>query len=164
VIRWAIASDAADLADVHISTWRSAYRDIVPAEFLAALEPDRRTDWWHRHLDEGARVHVVDEGGILGFCEPTLSDDPDWGEILTIYVHPDHWGRGLGRRLLTAGEQTLRQEGLNRALLWVFEANRAARSFYEKMGWRQGKPIHLLDLGGRQLTEVRYERDLRGDR
>lgn len=38
MIRYAEASDAAGLADVHISSWRSAYRGIFPDSFLDGLD------------------------------------------------------------------------------------------------------------------------------
>jgi CTP:molybdopterin cytidylyltransferase MocA len=62
--------------------------------------------------------------------------------------------------LLDAGAATLRDEGFDRGLLWVLEANTRARRFYERQGWRVGKPIRVEDIGGNQVTEVRYEIDL----
>ena len=158
-IRWAVPGDAPDLADVHVTSWQAAYTGIVPADFLAGLDRERRTDWWRGVIEDGARVHVVGRRA-LGFCHPTPSSNEGWGEILSIYVHPGHWGQGLGSRLLTAGESTLSDAGFHKAMLWVLEENLPARRFYESQGWRLGKSIQLLDLGGRQVTEVRYEKDL----
>ena len=160
MLRLAAPTDAADLADVHVTTWQTAYSEILPDDFLASLDRPRREEWWRSRLEAGAIVHVVDEGRVLGFCQPVPAEDPGWGEILTIYVLPDHWGRGLGRQLLGAAEATLAGDGFERALLWVFAANQSARGFYERMGWRRGRPIQLLELGGLQVTEVRYEKDL----
>ncbi len=73
---------------------------------------------------------------------------------------PDHWGQGMGRALLNAGEARLAADGFERALLWVLEGNEAARAFYERQGWVKGKPIRLETIGGTEITEVRYEKAL----
>ena len=162
--RWAVVADAPDLAEVHITSWRHAYRGILPDQFLDAMDRDRRARWWERILAEGAKVHVVGDDRVVGFCHAGASDDDGWGEVFSLYVHPDHWGEGQGRELLEAGESTLRRLGYERSLLWVLRANRRARGFYERHGWSLGKPIRVEDIGGVQVTEVRYEVDLSAKR
>lgn len=163
LVRWAIADDASGLAEVHVVAWQSAYRGILPGEFLAGLDRDARTRWWHSFIEGGGRVHVADADGVVGFCLADTSADEGWGEILAIYVHPDHWGQGHGRELIRAGMSTLAAKGHERALLWVLEANERGRRFYERQGWTVGKPIRVEEIGGVQVTELRYERDLTGD-
>lgn len=158
MLRCAREDDAEDLAEVHIATWRAGYADVFPAAFLESLDHDRRATWWRRLLHGGARVHVAVVGErVVGFCHPGPADDKGWGEIFAIYVHPDHWGRGHGRALLLAGEETLRSTGFDRALLWVLEQNQRGRRFYERQGWVVGKPFRLEEIGGVQVEEVRYE-------
>lgn len=161
MVRWATVDDAEALADVHVSSWQSAYAGIFPKEFLDGLDRTQRVGWWRRFLNDGARVHVSESGGVVGFCHADDSDEEGWGEIFSIYVHPDHWGEGHGRDLLLAGESTLIAKGHERALLWVLEANERGRKFYERQGWIVGKPIRVEEIGGVQVTEVRYEKDLR---
>jgi GNAT superfamily N-acetyltransferase len=161
--RWAIVDDAPALAEVHVATWRRAYKGIFSDEFLDSLDRERRERWWHRFIADGARVHVVGDDRVVGFCHAGVSDEAGWGEVFAIYVHPSHWGLGLGRELLHAGQETIAESGLHRALLWVLEANRRGRAFYERQGWEVGKPFRVEEIGGVQVTEVRYEIDLRGD-
>ena len=160
MVRWATADDAAELADVHVSTWQKAYEGIFPERFLDGLDRSARTLWWRRFIDEGGRVHVTETDHVVGFCHADGSADEGWGEIFSIYVHPDHWGEGHGRGLLAAGETTLRSYGHDRALLWVLEANERARRVYERHGWAVGKPIRVEEIGGVQVTELRYEKSL----
>jgi len=161
VIRWAVPGDAAELAVVHVTTWQAAYSGILDEEFLLGLDTAAREAWWRRFIEEGARVHVVGEEHVLGFCHAAASSDEGWGEVFSIYVLPERWGSGLGHLLLTAGEATIRSQGFDRALLWVLERNERARRFYERYGWVQGRPIRVEEIGGVQVTEVRYEKDLR---
>jgi GNAT superfamily N-acetyltransferase len=160
VLRWAVPDDADELADIHVATWQRAYEGIFPTRFLSGLDREARSRWWQSFIERGGRVHVVEEGRVVGFCHPGPSDDERWGEIFSIYVHPEHWGRGHGYRLLQAGEATLAGLGHQRALLWVLEANRRGRDFYERQGWSQGRPIRVEEIGGVQVTELRYEKDL----
>lgn len=161
MVRWATAADAEELADVHVSSWQKAYSGIFPEEFLDGLDRAQRTRWWRRFIDDGARVHVSESDRVVGFCHAADSGDEGWGEIFSIYVHPDHWGEGHGQELLVAGESTLLAQGHERALLWVLEANQRGRRFYERQGWTVGDPIRVEEIGGVQVTELRYEKDLR---
>jgi ribosomal protein S18 acetylase RimI-like enzyme len=161
-IRWATPADAAGLAEVHVVAWQRAYRGILGDDFLDSMDFGSREAWWAGYLGRGARVSVSErEGMIVGFCNAGASSDAGWGEIFAIYVHPDHWGTGLGRELMVAGESSLVASGFDRALLWVLEENRRARDFYERRGWSQGGPIKIEDIGGTQVNEVRYQKDLR---
>jgi len=162
-VRLATAADAEDLADVHVTTWQRAYRGMLPPDFLAGLDRHRRIRWWRGFIDDGGEVHVVGDERVVGFCHAGSSEDAGWGEIFSIYVHPDHWRSGYGGELLVAGEEKLRAAGFDRALLWVLEDNDRARRFYERHGWVVGKPFRVEEIGGVQVTEVRYEKYLSGE-
>lgn len=147
------------LARIHIQAWRQAYSHVFPEEFLAGLDLDRREQWFDAQIGKGEGLIVADAGsGPAGFCFFGDSSDEGWGEIFAIYVHPDHWGRGHGHRLLASAERGLGELAHRRALLWVLDRNERARNFYERQGWTLGKPIRIEEIGGTQVTEVRYER------
>jgi ribosomal protein S18 acetylase RimI-like enzyme len=162
MVRVAVPADAAGIAGVHIAAWQVAYEGVFSGDFLGSLDLEVRTGWWEALLLRGQRVTFVSDGpdGVVGFCLIGASDDDDWGEVYAIYVHPGHWGLGIGRDLLAAGEARLTDEGFGRCLLWVLDSNLRARRFYERQGWVEGKPIRLETIGGTEITEVRYERDL----
>ena len=159
-MRRAGPADAEQLSQVQEESWRSAYRHIFPSDFLDSLviPPSR----WEERLSSGVTVQVIaDDDEVLGYCSSALAVDPGWGEILAVYVRPGHQRRGCGSVLLDAGLDALAGVGLSRALLWVFDRNLTARSFYESRGWSLGRPIRLEDIGGIQVTLVKYERMLR---
>jgi ribosomal protein S18 acetylase RimI-like enzyme len=162
MIRDARPEDAPGLAVVHVASWQEAYRGLIDQAFLDSMDVEIRTETWNGILRQHrGRVLVAEsDGGIAGFCAVGQSTNPGWGEIYAIYLDPRHWGRGLGGDLLAAGEQALSDEGEERALLWVLDANRRARAFYERQGWTKGKPIRIENIGGNDVTEVRYEKSL----
>lgn len=160
-VRPARAGDEGELARVHVESWQSAYRGIFPADFLRDLDVERRRLWFESRIEGGHGLLVADAGGLpVGFCIFGDSTEPGWGEVYAIYVHPDHWGSGHGAALLSAAEEALAEQGLDRALLWVLEKNQQARAFYERSGWVLGRQFKLEEIGGTQVTEVRYQTSL----
>lgn len=155
-IRPASHDDAPALTAVKVASWRDAYHQTFPDEFLSSL--DYSAQYWDRHLD--GLVVVADQDQVLGYCSQAAADDEGWGEIRAIYVHPDHQRLGYGTRLLGAGLSGLQERGFERALLWVIDSNDRARRFYQEKGFVVGAPFRIEDIGGTQVTLLRYELNL----
>jgi GNAT superfamily N-acetyltransferase len=132
-------------------------------EFLDALSFDSRREWWNRRLsrlDPGHSVLVLeDRDGLTGFSHLGPSGNGD-GEVYSIYLDPGSWRQGQGRQLLAFAEATLAGSGHGWAVLWVLAGNNRARRFYEACGWEADGALKLEEIGGVQLTEVRYRKPL----
>lgn len=141
VIRTARPDDAGPIADVHITTWRAAYPGMIPKSVLLGLSSASECKYWRhtiaaRSSDCAVYVAAAENGEILGYgsAGPARPNGlPFAGEIYTLYVAPDHQGRGLGRTLLHTMFDALRRQGCGTAMLWVLAAN-PARFFYSAMG------------------------------
>jgi ribosomal protein S18 acetylase RimI-like enzyme len=163
-IRRARETDAHGIAEVHIQTWRDAYRGQLPPSFLAGLSVANRERMWHdelKVLPPDRRPWVAEAAGqIIGFVTAGASrgdePQPGEGEIYAIYVLPDCWARGIGRNLLQHAERDLVDYGYSQAILWCFAANERARTFYEQMGWHQDGGTLMRPIGGAEFEEVRY--------
>jgi RimJ/RimL family protein N-acetyltransferase len=168
LIREATPSDARAIAEVHVASWRWAYRDDLPAEFLDGLSVDDRERQWNEWLapdQPGAGTVVADDGGrIVGFCGFAQSRDDDamerTAEVLTIYLLAEAAGRGIGRDLFVAAIERLRTLGYGRATLWVMASNDHSRRFYEVAGWSWDGTTseHRFDCAN--VPIVRYATDL----
>ena len=159
--RLADPDDARAIARVHVRSWQAVYRGVIAEEFLGSLDVDRRTEMINRMIRDESRVLLVCERDerVAGYSMLGPSDDEGWGEVLAIYASPDRWGVGVGHELMTASEQWFHDQGYRRAMLWVLENNPRARAFYEREGWGLGKRFRIENIGGTDVTEVRYERD-----
>jgi len=163
-VRPAIHTDAPGIARVHVDTWRAAYRGIVPDDYLDSLYYDRRAAFWEREISAPFTptfVYVAedeDTGRIVGFVGggPPQSDQPGYdGELYAIYVLQEAQGKGIGRKLVQACAQTLKERGITSMLLWVLKDNSPSRAFYESLGGQLLKE-QQFELGGATLTEVGY--------
>ncbi len=166
MIRPAVVGDADALGRIHVRSWQVGYKGVFEREFLDGLDIQARADWFRRVISKGTLVLTADfEGDPVGFAMvgPARVGDDDWGEVFSIYVDPDFWGEGYGFRLLTAAEAELSDEGFERGLLWVLGSNTRARLFYERQDWDLSRQIKLEQIGGVQVNEVRYEKDLQSN-
>ena len=161
MVRLATLDDAADIARVHVASWRTTYRGMLPDDFLASLSEEHYTERWKRLIAEGSsRVQVVDEpkGGIVGFASggrERAGENTFAGELYAIYVLDSAQRLGHGRELVRAIAGALREMGLPDMIVWVLRDNAAARRFYERLGgiYVRAQPI---TIGSATLEEVSY--------
>jgi len=167
-VRGATQSDVDAIVDVHVETWKVAYRGQLPDEYLDGLDATRprRAMVWQRAIDSPTqRVLVADRDGlVVGFVSVGPADDKtlgaEVGELYAIYVHPRAWDIGAGRELISRGVDALRELGYARAVLWVLGSNDRARRFYERAGWSADGATKVDERPGVALHEVRYARRL----
>ncbi len=174
-LRPAEPTDAASIARVHVASWRSGYRDLLPDELLAGISEVERERTWDarlrgedpRYVRRHADVALLG-GALVGFVVAGPGQDghaAGVGEVSALYVDPDHWSMGVGAALLSSAVKRLGRDGCARALLWVLARNVRARRFYESHGWASDGHIRTRQLLGvpdfsEEVQEARYWRAL----
>lgn len=175
-VRAAEPADAAEIARIQLTTWRTAYAELLPAEVLDALDRAEAEQGWRDTVAEGpASVWIATEGSwTVGFCAAgpapaeevraadgtTPSDANNVGFVSTLLVEP-RWGRrGHGGRLLATAAQSLASGGANRGITWVPEADSASMAFFRRVGWDPDGTVRTLEAGGRPLREMRLSGSL----
>jgi GNAT superfamily N-acetyltransferase len=140
----------------------------MPDAVLDGLSVPKRAEMWQRIIAEKKFQLLVAEHNdrIVGFANFGSTRDPDavpglTGEILAIYVDPNHWHEGTGQGLLEAALSKLKSAGFNEAMLWVLDSNSRARVFYERAGFSvDGATKSGIAGDNATIQEVRYRRSL----
>ncbi len=146
-IRPATEADIPHLADILITGWRESYRYIVDENWLAALDQGEYEEKWQRWMaEEGWNVLLAEgaDGAPAGFVSFGKLKTPPPGmspirplysaEVYALYILPDYWRQGLGRKLLGAAAAALAPERHKSLCLWTLEKNKRAAAFYKALG------------------------------
>jgi GNAT superfamily N-acetyltransferase len=150
-----------------VRSWQAAYRGLLPDAYLDQLDVEARRVGWAQTIAEtdwprsGTLVATEANANVVGFAHlgPTRDDDLDpavVGELAAIYALPEVWGSGVGRRLMVAAVNVLRDAGFGDAILWVLEGNDRAQRFYEIGGWVLDGTAKDIVIADTSLAEVRY--------
>lgn len=137
--REATADDMTTVARLHAQSWQQHYRGILRDDYLDhKVMADRQEVWQERFSHPSDTQHIVvatEDEQLVGFACTYLHDDPQWGALLdNLHVRPPWQGRGVGRGLMKASAEWVREQDPEEGLyLWVLEKNTAARAFYERM-------------------------------
>jgi ribosomal protein S18 acetylase RimI-like enzyme len=160
LVRPADIEDATAIARVHVESWRTTYRGLLPDEFLNSLNVPRYTERWLRSLgDDAMRVYVAeDEHEVVAFASggrERAGEGTYAGELYAIYVLEKAQRQGHGRTLVRAVTGGLREMGLADMIVWVLRDNSPARAFYESLGgtYVRTQPV---TIGSVVLPEVAY--------
>lgn len=162
-LRRAVAADEAAIARLHADSWRAAYRGILRDDFLDDTVVANRRELWSTRfaeIDREDQLILVSEerGEIQAFACAFFDADPEWGTLLdNLHVIPGLKGRGLGRQLISAVAENVRQRGLHcRLHLWVYEPNTRARGFYERLGGVVTDCVAEAAPDGSRVIALRY--------
>lgn len=162
-VRSARLGDARAIAQVQVASWRSTYRGLVPADYLAAMTVEEHSARWIRLLQEPAHLELTfvaeTDEEVVGFAMGGREREGDHryrGELYAIYLLREAQGLGYGRSLVSAVAAGLLRLRLTSMLVWVLRGNWRARGFYERLGGVYLRE-HELDLGaGFSVIEVAY--------
>jgi len=72
---------------------------------------------------------------------PTEIFQAGWSYIRLVGVHPNHWGNGIGKQLITMCLDLARRTKENTVVLHTSEFMDAARHIYESLGFKKFKEL-----------------------
>ncbi|GGA58763.1 acetyltransferase [Kroppenstedtia guangzhouensis] len=155
IIRKANFDDIPCIAQVNVDSWRSAYKGIVPDDFLSDLSYEKQEMKWEKRIQNkqcGIYVAENSSGQIIGYANngPERSGNPFYdSELYAIYILKEYQRQGVKRLI-----QQMVKEGMSSFLVWVLAKN-PSRRFYEKLG---GKKLgtQYIEIGNVNLEEVAY--------
>jgi GNAT superfamily N-acetyltransferase len=163
IVREANLNDVQAIARVHIDTWYTTYKGIIPESYLAKLSYQQRESAWQKTLENTTRtsqfIYVAENNSreIIGFAnggKERTGDRAYKGELYAIYVLKAYQRQGIGSKLILSVTNKLSELGFNSMLVWVLADNPACR-FYETLG---GEKVYdkQIERGGVILKEIAY--------
>lgn len=150
--------DKLRVSEIYERSWKYAYKNIIPQQFLDSIEKDRwipmleLSDWYILLcIEDGKYV------GASSFCQSRFSEYPNYGEIVTMYLCPEHIGKGYETKLFETVILELNNKGYDELFLWVLlDENDLAKKFYKKHHFIETDNCIDVNIGGKILREVMY--------
>jgi len=156
-IRKAVFSDAVQIAQVHIQSWKETYPGIMPERKLASLNLDASIHNWESNLQGNTTFYVAEMDNVIcGFicggenrsnegCETGMGDKCS-AELAAMYIRAKYHKQGIGKALFDAFTTDLISQGHKTMVAWVAEKNPAC-GFYARMGGKLADRENLLICG-----------------
>jgi GNAT superfamily N-acetyltransferase len=176
-VRPARLDEADEIARIQLSTWRTAYRRMMPRHVLDGLDPGWLAQRWreaignppsvrHRVL---VAVEQAEQSYLVGFAATGPADEaalvpgeapqalgPHVAAVTELLVEP-RWGRrGHGSRLLSASVDLWRGDGFTTAVAWVYEQDAATGKFLASAGWAADGAERSLDVDDLLVPQLRW--------
>lgn len=140
IIRRAVSSDAAALADLAARTFSDTFASQnTPEDMASYLAKSFGEEQQRREIEDPSIVTLVMEsGGALIAYAMLKRSDSQYGdvELARLYVSREHHGGGIARTLMNAALDAAYDLGGATVWLGVWERNPRAIRFYEKSGFR----------------------------
>lgn len=125
------------------------HREALPHVFREPDGPARTKEYISDIIaDENTALFVAEsEDGIIGLVHILLREAPDipilmprrYAMISDLAVKKGFRRSGVGRALMESAHQWARDNGVTQVELGVWEFNKAAMTFYEKLGYRSAR-------------------------
>jgi GNAT superfamily N-acetyltransferase len=162
-IRKATINYAAEIANVHINSWREAYKGLISDEYLndRPLHFKNRYELWKKVTINEKQVTLVaesEEHGVVGFINGTHGRDQgyeDYVEVWCIYLLEKYHGKKIGFNLLNLYFDAHIKKGFSKGYLWVLDNNPTIR-FYEKTGGQYNGQQKEDNIAGKKVKELCY--------
>jgi len=139
-IRIAKYDDYQIIAELHASSWRENYKNIMNCDYLKdeVLE-DRTLIWQTRLINPPINQHVLlleEEGSICGFMCAFGNHDFEKGSIIdSLHVAKKYQGQGLGRLLIKDMVKWIEHFFPDSGVyIEVMAENKQAVEFYDDLG------------------------------
>ncbi len=156
LIRLAEFEDVSAILD--ISNWAVVN---TPANF--ALEPETLVSWeesWREmHEMYPWVVGEAETGDIVGFAKASPWKGRcayDWSVEVTVYVHPEHHGMGIGKALYGKLFPILKAQGYRSLLGGITQPNESSVRLHESFGMKRVAMFETIGWKFKKWHDVGY--------
>ncbi|WP_049928769.1 GNAT family N-acetyltransferase [Halopiger goleimassiliensis] len=158
-IRPATVDDREPIRRVAREAWHDTYDELAPDTIDETIDDWYGDESFADALEEpGTAVLVAEvDGEVVGFTHGVVHEDE--GDVLRMYVHPDHQGEGVGTALHERLREDLEDLSMNRMRAIDLASNDASRAFYERLGFERTDEAEV-EFGDETHTEAVYTLEL----
>ncbi len=156
-LRRAQAGDAQAIGAVFDASVRAGWTFLGDVSRRPMFSPHDWDELVANHSPPKALIVATDEADrVVGYS----AAHPETGEMYLLFVDPEHAGRGIGRMLLDAAHDALREAGCDEAYLFTHERNERALAVYASAGYRPDGSSRESDFRGTRIRELRLVKRL----
>ncbi|PSR56451.1 N-acetyltransferase [Adhaeribacter arboris] len=162
ILRDAQFSDHVAIAKLHAASWQQHYRGIMSDYFLDKEVEQDRLNVWHQRLqspraNQKMLLATLAEN-IVGFSCFYLNSDPVFGSYIdNLHVAKELQKSGVGALLLKESAKYIKSSAdLPNMYLWVYELNKNARAFYDRLGGKNFQTIETENIDKTKAQVCRY--------
>jgi ribosomal protein S18 acetylase RimI-like enzyme len=157
VVRRATARDAPAIGAVFDAAVRAGWGYLGELAQQPMFTPKDWDQLVADHAPPNVLLVATDQAGtVLGYT----AAHPDDGELFLLFVDPAYAGQGVGRTLLGAAHDALRDAGCQQAFLFTHEHNDQALAIYARAGYRPDGTTRESDMRGTPIRELRLVKQL----
>lgn len=101
--------------------------------------PEKQMDWFRNHKQNHPVLVAEEHGKVIGWASLSPWSDRcayDTTVEVSVYVHKDHRGKGIGSRLLELVTLAGKEVGNHTVLSRITQGNEASIHIHEKYGYR----------------------------
>ena len=151
IIRKFRDSDAAELARLHRSTIRNVNSQDYPTKQIDIWSGRVSAKRFRKSANENIRFVAIEDGKIIGFVDYKKDD------LMGLYIHKDHTGKGVGKKLLRILEKDAYRNGIR---MMKCSSTITAKKFYEKNGYNTIKKAKF-QMENQKLTVYEMKKRLK---
>jgi GNAT superfamily N-acetyltransferase len=111
----------------------------APGAFASSYERERSDaeDGWRDRIARHACLVAEAHGRQVGLAvvKPSYDGIPHRRDLISMWVHPAHRGRGVAARLVGAAVDRAAADGAREVALWVVDGNAVAAAVYRRAGF-----------------------------
>lgn len=153
--------DSISASYIYAMSWKKAFKGIFSDELLESIHNDFWVDVFNsNYKTKRFDTAIISKNGIdIGagsFGYSRDYSDKKYGEITSIHLLEEYWGKGYAKPLLYFMIDKLKEKGCLKIHLWVVKENTRARKFYEKCGFIQNGKQKILEFKGAGVNELEY--------
>ncbi len=152
-IRKSTLADAAALARLTRATIRTINAKDHPERIIEAWSGGNTASAYRKMLKERIQFVATEKGQIIGFADLLPN-----GELTSLYIHPKHIGKGIGKKLLVFIEDVAKKMGMQTLRC---QSSENAKNFYLKHGYTVVKPDFWIVEGLPPMQVYQMEKKLR---